>query len=145
MVPKLTLALRLARRFPDNPSLLAELREDKTIRRTIDAYEYLTGIAREQRTVTVSDVAAAVKLPLSGTAQAANAKTVATILAALTTYDFEEATPLLATLVLRKAEKRPPPAFFALVDEMGLLTPYDDEESFVKDETARVHKTWAAA
>ena len=30
MVPKLTLALRLARRFPDNPSLLAELREDKT-------------------------------------------------------------------------------------------------------------------
>ena len=49
------------------------------------------------------------------------------------------------TLVLRKTEKRPPPAFFALVDEMGLLTPYDDEESFVKDETARVHKTWAAA
>jgi hypothetical protein len=144
MVPKLTLALRLARRFPDNPSLLAELREDKTIRRTIDAYEYLTGIAREQRTVTVSDVAAAVKLPLSGTAQAANAKAVATILAALTTYDFEEATPLLATLVLRKADKRPPPAFFALVDEMGLLMPYDDEESFVKDETARVHKTWAA-
>ena len=47
MVPKLTLALRLARRFPDNPSLLAELREDKTIRRTIDAYEYLTGVARE--------------------------------------------------------------------------------------------------
>ena len=145
MVPKLTLALRLARRFPDNPSLLAELREDKTIRRTIDAYEYLTGIAREQRTVTVSDVAAAVKLPLSGTAQAANAKAVATILAALTTYDFGEATPLLATLVLRRADKRPPPAFFALVDEMGLLTPYDDEESFVKDETARVHKTWAAA
>jgi hypothetical protein len=145
MVPKLTLALRLARRFPDNPSLLAELREDKTIRRTIDAYEYLTGVAREQRTVTVGDVAAAVKLPLSGTAQAANANTVATILAALTTYDFEEATPLLATLVLRNAEKRPPPAFFALVDEMGLLTPYDDEESFVKDETARVHKTWAAA
>jgi hypothetical protein len=144
MVPKLTLALRLARRFPDNPSLLAELREDKTIRRTIDAYEYLAGVAREQRTVTVADVAAAVKLPLSGTAQAANAKAVATILAALTTYDFEEATPLLATLVLRKADKRPPPAFFALIDEMGLLTPYDDEESFVKDETARVHKTWAA-
>jgi hypothetical protein len=144
MVPKLTLALRLARRFPDNPSLLAELREDKTIRRTIDAYEYLAGVACEQRTVTVGDVAAAVKLPLSGTAQAANAKAVATILAALTTYDFEEATPLLATLVLRRADKRPPPAFFALVDEMGLLTPYDDEESFVKDETARVHKTWAA-
>ena len=65
MVPKLTLALRLARRFPDNPSLLAELREDKTIRRTIDAYDYLTGVAREGRTVTVADVAAAVKLPLS--------------------------------------------------------------------------------
>jgi hypothetical protein len=144
MVPKLTLALRLARRFPDNPSLLAELREDKTIRRTIDAYEYLAGIAREQRTVTVGDVAA-VKLPLAGTAQAANAKAVATILAALTTYDFEEATPLLTTLVLRRADKRPPPAFFALVDEMGLLTPYDDEESFVTDETARMHKTWAAA
>jgi hypothetical protein len=145
MVPKLTLALRLARRFPDNPSLLAELREDKTIRRTIDAYEYLAGVAREQRTVTVADVAAAIKLPLSGTAQAANAKAVATILAALTTYDFEEATPLLTTLVLRRTEKRPPPAFFALVDEMGLLTSYDDEESFVTDETARVHKTWAAA
>ena len=145
MVPKLTLALRLARRFPDNPSLLAELREDKTIRRTIDAYEYLAGIAREQRTVTVGDVAAAVKLPLAGTAQAANAKAVATILAALTTYDFEEATPLVTTLVLRHAGKRPPPAFFALVDEMGLLTPYDDEESFVTDETARVHKAWAAA
>jgi hypothetical protein len=144
MVPKLTLALRLARRFPDNPSLLAELREDKTIRRTIDAYEYPVGVAREGRTVTVADVAAAVKLPLSSTAQAANAKAVATILAALTTYDFEEATPLLTTLVLRKADKRPPPAFFALVDEMGLLTPYDDAESFVKDETARVHKTWAA-
>jgi hypothetical protein len=144
MVPKLTLALRLARRFPDNPSLLAELREDKTIRRTIDAYEYLTGIAREQRTVTVSDVAAAVKLPLSGTAQVANAKAVATILAALTTYDFEEATPLLTTLVLRRVDKRPPPGFFALVDEMGLLTHFDDEESFVTDETARVYKTWAA-
>jgi hypothetical protein len=141
MVPKLTLALRLARRFPDNPSLLAELREDKTIRRTIDAYEYLAGVAREQRTVTVADVAAAIKLPLSGTAQATNAKAVATILAALTTYDFEEATPL----VLRRTEKRPPPAFFALVDEMGLLASYDDEESFVTDETARVHKTWAAA
>src|SRR5918995_603381 len=140
MVPKLTLALR----FPDNPSLLAELREDKTIRRTIDAYEYLTGVAREQRTVTVGDVAAAVKLPLSGTAQAANANTVATILAALTTYDFEEATPLLTTLVLRKADKRPPPAFFALIDDMGLLTPYDDEESFVRDETARVHNTLSA-
>ena len=145
MVPKLTLALRLARRFPDNPSLLAELREDKTIRRTIDAYEYLAGVAREQRTVTVGDVAAAVKLPLSGTAQAANAKAVATILAALTTYDFEEATPLLATLVLRHADKRPPPAFFALVDDMGLLAPYEDEESFVRDETARVHKNWVAA
>ena len=145
MVPKLTLALRLARRFPDNPSLLAELREDKTIRRTIDAYEYLASVAREQRTVTVADVAAAIKLPLSGTAQAANAKAVATSLAALTTYDFEEATPLLTTLVLRRTEKRPPPAFFALVDEMGLLASYDDEESFVTDETARVHKTWAAA
>jgi len=145
MVPKLTLALRLARRFPDNPSLLAELREDKTIRRTIDAYEFLTGVAREERTVTVADVAASIKLPLSGTAQAANAKAVAIILAALTTYDFEEATPLVAVLVLRKADKRPPPAFFALVDEMGLLAPYDDEESFVRDETARVHKTWAAA
>ena len=145
MVPKLTLALRLARRFPDNSSLLAELREDKTIRRTIDAYEYLAGVAREQQTVTVADVAAAIKLPLSGTAQAANAKAVATILAALTTYDFEEATPLLTTLVLRRTEKRPPPALFALVDEMGLLASYDDEESFVTDETARVHKTWAAA
>jgi hypothetical protein len=145
MVPKLTLALRLARRFPDNASLLAELREDKTIRRTIDAYDYLAGVAREGGTVTVADVAAAVKLPLSGTAQAANAKAVATILAALTTYDFEEATPILTTLVLRKAGKRPPPAFFALVDDMGLLAPYDDEESFVKDETARVHKNWVAA
>jgi hypothetical protein len=145
MVPKLTLALRLARRFPDNPSLLAELREDKTIRRTIDAYEFLTSVAREGRTVTVADVAAAVKLPLSGTAQAANAKAVATILAALTTYDFEEATPILTTLVLRKAGKRPPPAFFALVDDMGLLASYDDEDSFVTDETARVHKNWVAA
>lgn len=145
MVPKLTLALRLARRFPDNPSLLAELREDKTIRRTIDAYDFLTGVAREGRTVTVADVAAAVKLPLSGTAQAANAKAVATILAALTTYDFEEASPILATLVLRKAGKRPPPAFFALIDEMGLLAPYDDEDSFITDETARVHKNWVAA
>ena len=145
MVPKLTLALRLARRFPDNPSLLAELREDKTIRRTIDAYDFLTGVAREGRTVTVADLAAAVKLPLSGTAQAANAKAVATILAAITTYDFEEATPLLSTLVLRKADKRPPPAFFALIDEMGLLASYDDEESFVTDETARVHKNWIAA
>ena len=79
MVPKLTLALRLARRFPDNASLLAELREDKTIRRTIDAYDYLSGVAREGGSVTVADVAAAVKLPLSGTAQAANAKAVATI------------------------------------------------------------------
>ena len=145
MVPKLTLALRLARRFPDNPSLLAELREDKTIRRTIDAYEFLTSVAREGRTVTVADVAAAVKLPLSGTAQAANAKAVATILAALTTYDFEEATPILTTLVLRKAGKRPPPAFFALVDDMGLLASYDDEDSFVTDEIARVHKNWVAA
>jgi hypothetical protein len=145
MVPKLTLALRLARRFPDNPSLLAELREDKTIRRTIDAYEFLTSVAREGRTVTVADVAAAVKLPLSGTAQAANAKAVATILAALTTYDFEEATPILTTLVLRKAGKRPPPAFFALIDDMGLLASYDDEDSFVTDETARVHKNWVAA
>lgn len=145
MVPKLTLALRLARRFPDNPNLLAELREDKTIRRTIDAYEFLTGVAREGRTVTVADVASAVKLPLSGTAQAANAKAVETILAALTTYDFEEATPILTTLVLRKAGKRPPPAFFALIDDMGLLTPYDDEDSFVTDETARVHKNWAGA
>lgn len=145
MVPKLTLALRLARRFPDNPNLLAELREDKTIRRTIDAYEFLTGVAREGRTVTVADVASAVKLPLSGTAQAANAKAVETILAALTTYDFEEATPILTTLVLRKAGKRPPPAFFALIDDMGLLTPYDDEDSFVMDETARVHKNWAGA
>jgi hypothetical protein len=144
MVPKLTLALRLARRFPDNPSLLAELREDKTIRRTIDAYEYLTGVAREQRTVTVGDVAAAVKLPLSGTAQAANAKLVATILAALTNYDFEEATPLLATLVLRRAGKRPPSAFFALIDDLGMMASYDDEESFVMDETARVYKTWSA-
>ena len=55
MVPKLTLALRLARRFPDNPSLLAELREDKIIRRTIDAYDFLTSVAREGRTVTVAD------------------------------------------------------------------------------------------
>ena len=51
----------------------------------------------------------------------------------------------MTTLVLRKADKRPPPAFFALVDEMGLLTPYDDEDSFVKDETARVHKNWVVA
>ena len=49
------------------------------------------------------------KLPLSGTAQAANAKAVATILAALTTYDFEEATPLLTTLVLRRDGKAPSP------------------------------------
>ena len=47
MVPKLTLALRLARRFPDNPNLLAELREDKTIRRTIDACEFLAQAARD--------------------------------------------------------------------------------------------------
>jgi hypothetical protein len=47
--------------------------------------------------------------------------------------------------VLRKAGKRPPPAFFALVDDMGLLAPYDDEDSFVTDETARVHKNWVAA
>jgi predicted transcriptional regulator len=144
MVPKLTLALRLARRFPDNTALLAELREDKTIRRTIDAYKFLTGVAREQRTVAVTDLAAAVKLPLSGTAQADNAKLVATILAALTNYDFEEATPLLATLVLRRAGKRPPPAFFALIDDLGMMASYDDEESFVMDETARVYKTWPA-
>ena len=69
MVPKLTLALRLARRFPDNPSLLAELREDKTIRRTIDAYDFLTGVAREGRTVTVADVASAVRVVKSNIGQ----------------------------------------------------------------------------
>jgi hypothetical protein len=51
---------------------------------------------------------------------------VATILAALTNYDFEEATPLLATLVLRRAGKRPPPAYFALIDDLGMLVSYDD-------------------
>jgi hypothetical protein len=145
MIPKLTLGLRLARRFPNNAELLAEIREDKTIRRTIDAYEYLATVAREQRTTTVADLAAAVKLPLAGTAQAANAKLVGTILAALTNYDFEEATPILAVLVLRRAGKRPPPAFFALIDELGLLASYDDEESFVQDEAARVYRALAPA
>ncbi|UEM23659.1 hypothetical protein JL100_013265 [Skermanella mucosa] len=144
MVPMLTLALRLARRFPDDADLLAELREDKLVRRTIDACEFLALAAREGRTVTVAELAAAVKLPLSGTAQAANARAVATILAALTTYDFENARPLLTALVRRRDGKRPPPAFFALVDELGLLASYDDEDAFLEDETARVHRAWAA-
>lgn len=144
MVPMLTLALRLARRFPDDAPLLAELREDKLVRRTIDACEFLALAAREGRTVTVGELAAAVKLPLSGTAQAANAKSVATILAALTTCDFEGARPLLAALVRRQDGKRPPPAFFALVDELGLLASYDDEDAFLEDETARVHRAWTA-
>ncbi|EWY42302.1 hypothetical protein N825_18390 [Skermanella stibiiresistens SB22] len=144
MVSKLTLALRLARRLPEDAPLLAELREDKTIRRTLDAHDVLVAAARERRIVTVADLSAAVKLPLTGTAQAANAKQIATILAALTTYDFEEACPLLAALVRRKAGKRPPPAFFALVDDLGMLASYDDEDAFLEDETARVHRAWAA-
>ncbi|QQP91782.1 hypothetical protein IGS68_11510 [Skermanella sp. TT6] len=144
MVPMLTLALRLARRFPDDAALLAELREDKLVRRTIDACEFLAQAARERRTVTVAELAAAVKLPLSGPAQAANARSVATILAALTTSDFEGARPLLTALVRRRDGKPPPPAFFALVDDFGLLAPYDDEDAFLADETARVHGAWAA-
>lgn len=151
MIQTLTFALRLARKLPDNAPLIEELRKDKTVRKTLDAYDHLIGLARDRKTTSLADLGALLKLPHGSAqnaaqivAQANNLKTLTAILAAITAYDFEEARPLLTALVLRRPGQRPPPSFFVAADELGVLASYDNDDDFLRDETERVYRAWAA-
>ena len=40
--------------------------------------------------------------------------------------------------------QRPPPAFLALAEELGVLASYESDDDFLRDETERLYKAWAA-